>query len=94
MQSEKIQSINNEGWEGVDATVKKVVNSQPSALDRSFARCFQTDDGKKVLQYLTSKTLDQPAWLPEFAPEYGYSREGQNSIVREINNRIRRATNE
>ena len=36
-------------------------------------------------------TIEQPAWMPGADASYGYSREGQNSLVREIELRIRRA---
>tara|TARA_R100000278_G_C5371245_1_gene128989 strand:+ start:257 stop:433 length:177 start_codon:yes stop_codon:yes gene_type:complete len=57
-------------------------------------RCFSTEEGQKVLQHLQSITIDQPAWTPGAEPSYGYAREGQNSIVREIIQRMRRCNNE
>ena len=62
-------------------------------LDRNFVRTFSTEEGKAVLDYLVSMTLDQPAWYPGEDPSHGYAREGQNSIVREIIKRIERGRN-
>ena len=62
-------------------------------LDKNFVRTFSTEEGKVVLDYLVSMTLDQPTWYPGEDPSHGYAREGQNSIVREIMKRIERGRN-
>lgn len=62
-------------------------------LDKNFVRMFSTEEGKVVLDYLVSMTLDQPTWYPGEDPSHGYAREGQNSIVREIMKRIERGRN-
>ena len=95
-QSEHIQSINDPGWQGVNANAIKLTKNQhqdQNELDRLFLRVFTTDDGKKLLKHLQSKTIDQPAWIPGAEPSYGYAREGQNSIVREIQSRMERVKN-
>ena len=89
-QAQQIRSINTPGWDGLDATVKDI-KVEPSQLDKSYQRCFATQDGQKVLEHLVGITINQPAWMPGNDPSVGYSREGQNSIVREIQGRIRRA---
>lgn len=61
------------------------------AIDIAYRKAFMTEEGKKVLEHLRSVTVEQPAWIPGAEPSYGYAREGQNSIVREIEQRIRRA---
>lgn len=82
-----------EGWEGLRAAdneqAKKTQDKQFD-LDICFVRCFSTGEGQKVLEYLESVTLDQPAWYPGEDPSHGFAREGQNSIVREIKKRIER----
>jgi hypothetical protein len=93
-QSEKIQSINDVGWEGVNATNEpiRLVNRQAEKeINIQFKRCFDTEEGHAVLEHLRKSTLDQPAWVPGADPSFGYAREGQNSIVREIEQRIRKA---
>ena len=41
--------------------------------------------------YLRNRYLEQPCFVPNADPSYGYLREGQNSIIREIELRVRRA---
>jgi|TARA_R100000479_G_scaffold151439_1_gene87216 hypothetical protein len=82
------------GWEGIevlDENVKSEPKDHQLELDKAFARTFETEEGKKVLKHLIEKTLEQPTWIPGLDNSYGYAREGQNSIVREINQRIERA---
>jgi len=93
-QAEKIRSINSPGWDGVDATVTPLRLRDADitrSLNTSFHRCFGTEDGQKVLAHLRHVTLEQPAWVPGADASFGYAREGQNSLVREIEQRIRRA---
>jgi len=93
-QAEQIRDINSVGWDGVNANVEtlRLTNRQEEySLDISFKKTFTSEDGKKVLEYLRKVTIEQPSWTPGADPSYGYSREGQNSIVREIEQRIRRA---
>ena len=66
---------------------------QVSHLDLLYATVFNTPDGLKVLKHLESTTIDQPCWYPGTEPSNGYFREGQNSLIRQINSRIRRAKN-
>tara|TARA_B100000214_G_C23537666_1_gene432461 strand:+ start:190 stop:516 length:327 start_codon:yes stop_codon:yes gene_type:complete len=91
-QFDKITSINSPGWDGVNSNVepfRKNINEQ-NDLDIAFSQCFQTKAGQIVLDYLKKKTIDQPAWVPGAEPSFGYAREGQNSIIREINQRMER----
>jgi len=62
-----------------------------SQMDMLYATVFNTPDGLKVLKHLASTTLDQPCWYPGGDASQGYFREGQNSLIRQINSRIRRA---
>ena len=66
---------------------------QVSHLDLIYATVFNSPDGLKVLKHLESTTIDQPCWFPGTEASQGYFREGQNSLVRQINSRIRRAKN-
>lgn len=60
-------------------------------LDATFRRLFTTPEGIEVLEHLRAATLLQPTWNPNLGPNHGYAREGQNSIVRYIEQRMRRA---
>ena len=44
-----------------------------------------------MLEDLKSRTVESPSWYPGADEHYGYVREGQNAVVREILNRIERA---
>ena len=92
-QADRIRSINDIGWDGVDATpaLKFENKDLQQELDFLFSRTFSTEAGKKVLEHLISITLDQPSWVPGADSSYGFSREGQNSLVREIKQRMKRA---
>lgn len=88
----KQPSINDPGWEGLDAKPSDAL-PVPDEIDLLFLRVFSTEDGRKLLNVLENATIGQPSWTPGADASHGYMREGQNSIVREIHHRIRRAQN-
>jgi len=95
-QADKIRSINSIGWDGLETgqgqvhPIRSDIDHQIS-LDIAFRKTFQTKEGKRVLDHLIAITVDQPAWVPGADTSYGFAREGQNSIIREIQQRVRRA---
>ena len=60
-------------------------------LDRLYFKTFNTEAGRKVLKHLRSKTIEQPSWFPGEDPSHGFAREGQNSIIRDIELRMKRS---
>ena len=93
-QAQKIRYLNsNNGWDGIDDP-EMVFHNELSEIDKVYMRVFSSEEGQKVLNHLRSITIDQPAWTPGSDASFGYSREGQNSIVREIIQRMRRCNNE
>ena len=93
-QADKIRSINSPGWDGVNANVEnlKINNfAEQKKLDILYHRCFSTEAGQKVLKHLRSVTIEQPSWTPGAKASHGLSREGQDSIVFEIEARVKRA---
>ena len=81
------------GWDGLNFYESNTnVSKQDLELDILCAKVFTSPEGKKVLDYLIVKTLESPSWFPGSDPNYGFVREGQNSLVREILKRINRAT--
>ena len=83
-----------QGWDGIEfLDVKSKSETKDTELEtnKSFARTFETAEGKKVLEFLINKTLKQPTWVPGGDTSLGFAREGQNSIIREIQTRIARA---
>ena len=81
------------GWEGIEVLNEKPLPTKDNQLelDKAFARTFDTEEGKKVLEYLIARTMHQPTWIPGGDTSFGFAREGQNSIIREIQSRIERA---
>ena len=83
-----------QGWDGIeflDEKSKSETKDTELETNKSFARTFETEEGKKVLEFLINKTLKQPTWVPGGDTSLGFAREGQNSIIREIQTRIARA---
>ena len=91
----QIRSVNREGWDGLDPDgaedhlIAQIMEQQDD-LDKIYAKCFSSEAGRKVLKHLLRLTLGQPCWVPGADPSYGYAREGQNSIVREIQMRVQK----
>ncbi|MGA1066175.1 MAG: hypothetical protein ACO3U3_10030 [Alphaproteobacteria bacterium] len=84
-----------EGWEGlrqVEPELRLTNQNEQDDIDRLYLRVFGSDDGQEILSHLRSLTIEQPTWYPGEEASHGYAREGQNSLVREIERRIRRAS--
>lgn len=60
-------------------------------LNRLYFRVFNTEDGQKVLKHLRAITIEQPVFIPGEEASYGFCREGQNALVRDIEKRVQRA---
>lgn len=58
---------------------------------RVIAQPFLTDEGRRCLMALRAMTIEQPAWVPGQDASHGYSREGQDSIIRYIEQCIKTA---
>ena len=70
------------GWEAfLDVKSKK---KQKTELETKISLLLELLKlrGKKVLEFLIKKTLEQPTWVPGGDHSFGYVREGQNSIIR------------
>ena len=80
-----------EGWDFFDADAAKDEVQPKQDIDILIARTFGTEEGRQVLAWLRQATIETPAWVPGQDASFGYAREGQNSLVREIERRIERA---
>ena len=80
-----------EGWEGLRSPEIIQKGASDNEIDLMVTRVFSTDDGVKLLAWLRATTIEQPTWFPGEDPSHGYAREGQNSLVRELERRIKRA---
>lgn len=66
-------------------------------LNMLIKRVFETEDGIKLLSWLRSVTIESVTWQPSVAQQHGieaanataYAREGQNALVRDLENRIK-----
>jgi len=70
---------------------KGISEEQQKALQSEcalYAKCFGTDAGRKVLKLITEALDRQPVWDPNLDPKFGYFREGQNDVIKNITNRI------
>lgn len=67
-------------------------NDEHYRLCEAYATVFKSKAGKLALDDLTRKTLKEPTWCASLGLEngaaHGFAREGQNSIVKYILERI------
>jgi len=84
-----------DGWEGLQSANPELTEKQVDKddIDRLYLRVFASDDGASLLTHLRSLTIEQPTWYPGEEASHGYAREGQTSLVREIERRMKRARN-
>jgi len=83
-----------EGWDGLrlaEPDTLKTNKQEQEDIDRLYLRVFGSEDGQKLLTHLRSLTIEQPTWYPGEDASHGYAREGQNSLVREMERRINKA---
>jgi hypothetical protein len=83
-----------EGWDSlrtVEPQLRATQQDNQDDIDRLYLRVFVSDDGQELLAHLRSLTIEQPTWYPGEDASHGYAREGQNSLVREIEKRMQRA---
>ena len=76
------------------AKVPEELKAQQREIDLIYGKTFGTPTGKKVLAHLESTTIDQPVLQVSEGFSgimIGYSREGQNALVRSIKKRIKNA---
>jgi len=80
-----------EGWDFFEPQPDEGKPAEKQDIDILISKTFGSDEGQKVLAWLRGLTIEAPAWVPGQDASYGYAREGQNSLVREIERRIVRA---
>ena len=88
--------MTEEGWDAlrnVEPELRKDVADMQDDVDRLYLRVFGSEDGQQILEHLREQTIEQPTWYPGEDASHGWAREGQNSIVREIERRMKRARN-
>jgi hypothetical protein len=82
------------GWDdleqGLPLDIRDVQQARDD-IDRLSLRVLGDEDGKKLMEWLRQTVLEQPVALPGSDSSYAYYREGQNSIVRDLEARLIRA---
>lgn len=82
------------GWDELEqATPTDVrdVNEKKDELDRLVLRVLGDEDGEKLMDWLRQAIYEQPVALPGSDPSYAFYREGQNSLIRDLEARLIRA---
>ena len=77
-------------WDEIEPDVIVPEDRKRDDLDILIARTFSTENGQKVLAWLRETYLENPSWQPGAESSYGYYREGQNAVIRDIEKRIKR----
>lgn len=87
------------GW-NVDDLTRPEIDGLQKASDKNehinelIHATFSTPSGKEVLSWLRENTIEAGTWLSslpyEKAVAHGFAREGQNSLVRDIELRMKR----
>ena len=89
----KLEQALTEGWEGLNEISLDIRDSQQVVedLNKLCLRVFGTEDGQKLMGWLRASILEQPVATPGSDSSYAYYREGQNSIVRDLEARLIKA---
>lgn len=77
-------------WDEIEPDVSIPEDRKRDDLDILIARTFSTENGQKVLAWLRESYLENPSWQPGAESSFGFYREGQNSVIRDIEKRIKR----
>lgn len=84
-------------WDELDAIGQtsdiREVNQKRDDLARLTLRVFSSEDGQKLLDWLRQMYVNVPVAVPGTDPSHAYFAEGQRTVVREIEARIRQAKN-
>ena len=83
------------GWEDLEAVQLDIREASTKAddLNKLCLRLLGSEDGQKLVQWLTEAYLNQPVAVPGSDPSYAFYREGQNSVIRDLQARLIKARN-
>lgn len=83
-----------EGWEGLESQQSDVRDEMQRREDLN-KLCFRvlasSEEGKKLMGWLRQTIIEHPVAVPGADPSYAFYREGQCSVVRDLENRIKLA---
>jgi hypothetical protein len=85
--------MNVDGWAGLESVVTDIrdVDQSVEDLNKLCLRVLGSEDGNKLMKWLRATLLEQPVALPGSDPSYAFYREGQNSVIRDLEARINKA---
>jgi len=83
------------GWDELEALANNEgkPHDKNDDTNRLVLRVFGTDEGQKLLGFLREQFLEQPVAVPGSTSDFAFYREGQNSVIRDLEARIKRARN-
>jgi hypothetical protein len=82
------------GWDDIDSlpqTDIREVNQKRDDIARLCLRVFSTEDGGKLLDWLTEIYVDVPVAVPGADPSHAFFAEGQRNVVRDLKARVKQA---
>jgi hypothetical protein len=84
------------GWDDLEQELPVENNNVDQKRDDTNRLCLRvlgTEDGEKLMEWLRQTIVEQPVALPGSDPSYAYYREGQNSIIKDLEARLIKARN-
>lgn len=80
-------------WDELDSEPSDLreVSQQREDLSRLCLRVFGTEDGQKLLEWMSSMYVEVPIAVPGSDPSYAFYAEGQRNVVRDLMARINQA---
>lgn len=92
--ADEFDLFNDDEMEAIKEQNKKMAEEHRE-MARAYARVFSGENGKKVLDDLLSRTVRENVFMPERdnADMLGHIRQGQNTIVQYIAQRINQGQN-
>lgn len=82
------------GWDEIEALATPDIrdaDQKRDDLDRLVLRVFNGEDGQKLLIWLRQMYVDVPIAVPGTDPSHAFFADGQRSVVRDLQARIKRA---
>jgi hypothetical protein len=95
MSDKKIEDVISDGWAGLQEQMIDVRSADQAVedLNKLCLRVLASEDGDKLMKWLRTTLLEQPVAVPGSDSSYAYYREGQNSVIRDLESRILKARN-
>ena len=83
------------GWDDLESAPKDIRKATQAVddLNRLCLRVLGDEDGEAFIKWLVNTYLDQPVAVPGSDPSYAFYREGQNSVIRDLQARLIKARN-